>query len=126
MARREFWLWSRIPFQPLDHLNPFGDWTDVKHGNNGSTKEPIPFEIVTSTNIVQPFELHRAHRVLRASPFSPHDSSDRAILTGSTYNRSLKTEGIIARRPRREFCSVVKDTLRAFGQISTLFGDRPT
>ena len=61
----------------------FGDWTDVKHGNNGSTKEPIPFEIVTSTNIVTRLQLHRDHRALRASPFSPHDSPDRAILAGS-------------------------------------------
>ena len=46
-------------------------------------KEAILFEIVTSTNIVQLFELHRDHRALRASLFFSHDSSGRASLNGS-------------------------------------------
>jgi hypothetical protein len=42
----------------------FGDRTNVKRGNSGqneSTKEAMPFKIVTSTNTVTRFQLHHDH-----------------------------------------------------------------
>jgi hypothetical protein len=56
---------------------------------------------------------------------SSHDSSEWAAFDGLDYDRSLKTEGIIARRlrrSRRELWPVDRDTLPTFGPSQPFFG----
>jgi hypothetical protein len=123
-SRREFWSVVTIRFRPLVHL--FADLANVKRGDTGGMKvKRRPFHLNSKfTSIETRLQLLRVHR---ARHFSSHGSSEWAAFDGLDYDRSVKTEGIIARRPRwsrRGFWSMDPDTL--LWPISTLFRTGPT